>query len=119
MKRSRGEGADSANGPGRLAPSRCLAPKFAPRLLARSTSYGVDVLRAAGFSGARARDFEDFVAGGVAGGVAGDVIGEFAGDRGLPVGRVPLPDPAFREGLRRRLWRIQVLARRHRGFATH
>ena len=115
MKRSRGEGADSANGPGRHAPSRCLAPKFAPRLLELSTSYGVDVLRAAGFRGARARDFEDFVVGEV----AGEVVGDKVGARGLPVGRVPLPDPAFREGLRRRLWRIQVLARRHRGFATH
>lgn len=115
MKRSRGEGADSARGPGRQAPSRRLAPSFAPRRLELSNPFGVDVLSAAGFSGARARDFEDFVVGDGLGDLAGDV----AGERGLPAGRIPLPDPAFREGLRRRLWRIQVLARRQRGFATH
>jgi len=59
--------------------------------------------RIAGWSGARRRDFEDFV----------------AGDPGRGAGRLPLPDPSFRERLRRRLWQIQVLTRRTRGWAHH
>lgn len=61
-------------------------------------------LRAAGLEGAHALDFEDFVAG---------------DDRGRSSARLPLPDPGFREGLRRRLWRLQVLARRFRELPRH
>lgn len=61
-------------------------------------------MRAAGFDGAHARDFEDFVAG---------------DDRGWTSSWLPLPDPGFREGLRRRLWRLQVLARRFRELPRH
>lgn len=57
-------------------------------------------IRAAGFTGARARDFEDFV----------------EADGGWATLVRTRPDPGFREGLRRRLWRIHVLKRAHRGF---
>ncbi len=103
MKRFRGEGADSTGASGRSGSSRRLASRPVQGVLALSTAFGSEALRAAGFRGARARDFEDFV----------------SGDRGLSSGLAPLPDPAFREGLRRRLWRIQVLARRGRGLTTH
>ena len=103
MKRFGGDGVDAAYAPSRPARSRRLAPKYALRLLAHSTSFGSDAIRATGLSGARARDFEDFV----------------SGDRGLTSGVVALPDPSFRESLRRRLWRIQVLGRRNRVWTTH
>lgn len=61
-----------------------------------------ELIRAAGLRGTRARDFEDFVA-----------------DEAALSSRPGLPDPGFREGLRRRLWRIQVLARGNRGLAPH
>lgn len=103
MKRFGRDGSDPVGVPGRFGTSRRRSPRSANRVLALTTSLGSDALRAAGFSGARAREFEEFV----------------SGDRGRSAGFVPLPDPAFREGLRRRLWRIQVLARRVRGLATH
>jgi hypothetical protein len=111
MKRLGGDRMDAAHVPGRSVRSRRFAPKYALRLRADTASrtasqtatWGTDAIHAAGFSGARARDFEDFV----------------AGDRGLGAGLVPLPDPSFRESLRRQLWRIQVLGRRNRGSATH
>ena len=103
MKRLRGEGADSTGASGRSGTPQRLASRSIRGVLALSTAFGSEALRAAGFRGARARDFEDFV----------------SGDRGLSAGLVPLPDPAFREGLRRRLGRIQVLARHGRGRTSH
>ncbi len=105
MRRFGADGKGSAGTPGRAGPSQRLAPRSAQRqrVLALSTSFGSDALRAAGFRGARAQDFEDFV----------------SGDRGRSAGIVPLPDPGFREGLRRRLWQIQLLAHRDRSHSTH
>lgn len=103
MKRLRGEGADPTGASGRSGAPQRPAARSVQGVLALSTAFGSEALRAAGFRGAGALDFEDFV----------------SGDRGLSAGLVPLPDPAFREGLRRRLWRIQVLSRRGRGRTTH
>ncbi len=103
MKRIQEEVVVPVRLPGRTGVSRRPAPRGGPGALVLSTAFGLEALRATGLEGARARDFEDFV----------------SDDRGPVAGRVPLPDPAFREGLRRRLWRIQVLARRGRGLATH
>ncbi|MEZ4280620.1 MAG: hypothetical protein R3F21_13550 [Myxococcota bacterium] len=106
MKRFGGDGKGSAEVPGPVDASRSIAirPGRRRRILALSSSFGSDALRAAGFCGAQARDFEDFV----------------AGDRGgRSAGRIPLPDPGFREGLRRRLWQIQLLARRDHTHTTH
>lgn len=58
---------------------------------------------AAGFKGACARDFADFVG------------GDPPSSSPLP----PHPDPGFREGLRRRLWRMQVMARGEQGVVRH
>lgn len=57
----------------------------------------------AAFKGACARDFADFV----------------EGDAPWTAARPPHPDPDFREGLRRRLWRMQVMARGDRGLVRH
>lgn len=77
-------------------------PRFRARALLGTPS--AELIRAAGFAGARARDFEDFVSG---------------EDRPFTATRLPLPDPGFREGLRRRLWQLQVLARRIRAPHHH
>ncbi len=108
MRRFGGDGKGSAGAPGRpgVVQRRVVRVVRAgprQRMLALSTSFGSDALRAAGFCGAQARDFEDFV----------------AGDRGRSTGLVALPDPGFREGLRRRLWQIQLLAQRDRSHSTH
>jgi hypothetical protein len=56
----------------------------------------LEAARSAGWSGARLRDFEDFVA-------------------GEPVrAGLSQPDAGFRERLRRRLWRVQVATRSNR-----
>lgn len=57
----------------------------------------------AGFKGACARDFADFV----------------ECEQGQAAPPLPHPDPDFREGLRRRLWRMQVMARGERGLVRH
>ena len=103
MKRFGGDGVDAAHGPRRPDRSRRQAPKYPLRQLAHTTSLGSVAIRATGLSGARARDFEDFV----------------SGDRSLTAGVVSLPDPSFRENLRRRLWRIHVLGRRYRVSTMH
>lgn len=77
--------------------------RSAPRRLVLSSVPSVEALRGTGFQGARARDFEDFV----------------AGDRGRATPALPLPDPSFRERLRSQLWRIQILTRRDRGLVRH
>ena len=92
-----------ADGPSRHGKALRTAARRKQRSLALSAICGADAIRSAGFRGARARDFEDFV----------------VGDRGWLAGLISLPDPSFRESLRRRLWRIQVLARRDRGLARH
>ncbi|MEZ4330356.1 MAG: hypothetical protein R3F35_01275 [Myxococcota bacterium] len=56
------------------------------------------------FKGACARDFADFV------------DGDAQWTASPPH---PDPDPDFREGLRRRLWRMQVMARGDRGLVRH
>lgn len=73
------------------------------RVLALSAPPSPEALRAAGFEGARQRDFEDFV----------------EGDGGWTVVLPPHPDPGFREGLRRRLWRIHLVRRSVRGQARN
>jgi transposase len=100
MKRIGGDGLDVGqrglrpeNRPGRARIGR-------GRTLALTAPPSAAAVRAAGFQGSRARDFEDFV----------------AGDGGWTTVLRSLPDPGFREGLRRRLWRIHVLKRAHRGF---
>lgn len=103
MKRLGWDGLDPATGPGRQGKSRRESASRRSRSLVLSGAVAADVIRSAGFRGARARDFEDFV----------------AGDRGWSTSVMPLPDPSFRERLRRRLWRIQVLTRRDRGVARH
>ena len=103
MKRFNGRGMDAAAAPSRTAGSRRLAPKYALRLLAHSASWASDAVRATSFRGAQAQDFEDFV----------------SEERGLSAGVASLPDPSFRESLRRRLWRSQVLGRRNRVSTTH
>lgn len=104
MRRIGGDGKGSAGGAGPTASQRiAVRSGQRQRMLALSSSFDGDALRAAGFCGAQARDFEDFV----------------AGDRGRSAGMIPLPDPGFREGLRRRLWQIQLLAHRDRSRSTH
>lgn len=105
MRRFAGDGKGLAGTPVRAGASLRLATRSAQRqrVLALSTSFDSDALRAAGFRGARAQDFEDFV----------------SGDRERLSGMAPLPDPGFREGLRRRLWQIQLLAHRDRSHSTH
>ena len=103
MKRLGLDGLDSTTGPSRHGKSLRAAASRRPRALVLAAVAAADVIRSAGFLGARARDFEDFV----------------AGDRGWTASLLPLPDPSFRERLRRRLWRIQVLTRRDRGVARH
>ncbi|MFO0687322.1 MAG: hypothetical protein U0900_01290 [Myxococcota bacterium] len=70
------------------------------RPLALAAPPSAEAIRSVGFTGARARDFEDFV----------------EADGGFSALVRTRPDPGFREGLRRRLWRIHVLKRAHRGF---
>lgn len=103
MKRFGWDGLDPLIGSGRQGKSLRGAAGRGPRALVLSAVAAADVIRSAGFRGARAQDFEDFV----------------TGDRGWSPAVSPLPDPSFRERLRRRLWRIQVLTRRDRGVAHH
>ena len=104
MKRLGLDGLDSMSGPSRHGKSvRAAAAGRRPRSLVSTAVSAAEAIRSAGFRGARAHDFEDFV----------------VGDRGWTASLMPLPDPSFRERLRRRLWRIQVLTRRDRGVARH
>ncbi|MBK7947442.1 MAG: hypothetical protein IPK00_01525 [Deltaproteobacteria bacterium] len=100
MKRSGGNGGDA--GPRRpWAQDRSGGARGGrSRRLALSAPPSPSAVRAAGFRGSCARDFEDFV----------------AGDGGWTTVLRTVPDPGFREGLRRQLWRIHVLRRAHRGF---
>lgn len=103
MKRFRPDGPESTTASERSSRSPSGSPVGSSRRLLLSSVPTMEVLRSAGFRGARARDFEDFV----------------IGDRGRPPASLPLPDPSFRERLRRRLWRIQILTRRDRGLVRH
>lgn len=103
MKRLGLDGLDSTSGPSRHGKSMRTTAGRRPRSLISTAVSAAEAIRSAGFRGTRARDFEDFV----------------AGDRGWTASLMPLPDPSFRERLRRRLWRIQVLTRRDRGVARH
>lgn len=96
MKRFRWEGTFSALGSKRPSIAarreRSAGLTSIPGAFARS----LEAARSAGWSGARLREFEDFVAG-------------EAGRAGLAQ-----PDAGFRERLRRRLWRIQAVTRNNR-----
>lgn len=103
MKRLEGTGAEASGEISGREPTRGAKRLRKPRRLARVASPIAEWMRAAGIRGARARDFEDFV----------------RPERSWSALALPAPDPGFREGLRRRLWRIQVLTRGHRGFVRH
>jgi len=127
MKRFGGDRGDAAHAPSRPARSRRFAPKYALRMLAHSASreaqWVAEAVHATGFNGARAREFEDFVAGdrGVSTGLSTvlSTVLSTGLSTGLSAGGLPLPDPSFRERLRRQLWRIHVLSLRYRGTTTH
>lgn len=101
MKRTGGEALEGQRRPRAENPGGACAGRSGP--LALSAPPSPAAVRDAGFEGSRARDFEDFV----------------AEDAGWTTVLRPVPDPGFREGLRRRLWRIHVLKRAHRGPHRH
>jgi hypothetical protein len=103
MKRFFPDGPEPASATERSSRGRGGSPAGASRRLVLSDMPSIEALRSTGFRGARARDFEDFV----------------TGDRGRATPALPLPDPSFRERLRRHLWRIQILTRRDRGNVRH
>lgn len=101
MKRFESEGLEA--GARRPQVERRRGQRRTVRPLALSATPSPAAMRAAGFEGARQRDFEDFV----------------EGDGGWSAVRRPHPDPSFREGLRQRLWRIHLMRRSVRGLARN
>lgn len=101
MKRERRDEAGPVAREGATRPTSASGGR--PRRLRLGLATSADGGAAAGFKGACARDFADFV--------GGDPLSSSSPP--------PHPDPGFREGLRRRLWRMQVMARGERGVVRH